>query len=166
VPAPRTPAQPPPVALDIPAIGVRTPLIPLGLRDDGTVAVPPPDPDAPAGWYRHGVAPGTVGAAVLLGHVDSAKDGPAVFYRLRELTPGATVRVERADGSTAVFTVTRTARYRKKAFPTLAVYGPTTRPELRLVTCGGRFDRARRSYRDNLVVYAGLLDVIAPPLSR
>jgi sortase (surface protein transpeptidase) len=134
----------------------------LGLRDDGTVAVPPLDSAAPAGWYRHGATPGAVGAAVILGHVDSAEDGPAVFYRLRLLTAGAIIQVRRADGSTAVFRVTRTSSYRKTAFPTLAVYGPTERAELRLVTCGGSFDRVRRSYRDNLVVYAGLSYVVEP----
>lgn len=157
-----TEPAPLPVGLDIPAIEVHASLMRLGLRDDETVALPPLDSAAPPGWYRHGATPGAVGAAVILGHVDSAKDGPAVFYRLRELTPGATIQIRRTDGSTAVFTVTRKSWYRKNAFPTLAVYGPTDGPELRLVTCGGSFDRLRRTYRDNLVVYADLLHVIEP----
>lgn len=146
----------PPATLQIPAIGVETPLIALGLQRDGTVAVPPLGPTAPAGWYRYGTIPGEPGAAVILGHVDSARDGPAVFYRLRELKPGDLVRVGRADGRTVVFVVTRTARYLKRDFPTDAVYGPVNQPELRLVTCGGSFDRLRGTYRDNLVVYAVL----------
>ncbi|WP_307831235.1 class F sortase [Nucisporomicrobium flavum] len=149
-------AAAPPTILDIPAIGVRTPLLRLGLQSDGTVALPPLGAGSPAGWYRLGAIPGEPGAAVILGHVDSARDGPAVFYRLRELRPGALIRVGRADGSAATFAVTRTARYRKRDFPTEAVYGPVDRPELRLVTCGGSYDRWRRTYRENLVVYAEL----------
>ncbi|WP_127502815.1 class F sortase [Actinoplanes solisilvae] len=164
--APPAAAPPLPVGLDIPVIKVRTSLLRLGLRDDGTVDLPPLDSAAPAGWYRHGAPPGSAGAAVILGHVDSAKDGPAVFYRLRELKPGATVRVRRADGSTAVFTVTRKSWYRKTAFPALEVYGPTDHASLRLVTCGGGFDRGRRSYRDNLVVYADLSHIIEPGPTR
>lgn len=153
-----TAALPPsaPISLEIPAIGVSTSLIELGLQPDGTVRVPPLGRDSPAGWYRDGTTPGATGPAVVLGHVDSAHDGPAVFYRLRELTRGAAVRIHRSDGITAVFTVTRINRYRKDNFPTSAVYGPVDRPVLRLVTCGGSFDRIRRSYRENLVVFADL----------
>ena len=94
-----------------------------------------------------------MGPALLAGHVDS-RSGPAVFYRLRDLAAGARVEVDRSDGTTAAFTVRRTIRTPKAAFPTDAVYSPTPAPELRLVTCGGTFDRAIRSYRDNVVVEA------------
>lgn len=151
--------SPAPAGLEIPAIGVHTPLIPLGLRSDGSVAVPPLGRRSPAGWYRDGPAPGDRGPAVVIGHVDSVRDGPAVFYHLRDLTAGAEVRVTRADGSTAVFAVTRKAWYPKKSFPTRTVYGPTAGPELRLITCGGGFDRIRRGYRENLVVFAVLRGV-------
>lgn len=153
-PAPLGPSVP--VRLDIPAIGVSTPLIALGLNADGTVAVPPLRPDAPAGWYRHLATPGEVGPAVILGHVDTAAAGPAVFHRLRDLRPGDTVTVRRTDGSTAVFTVDRVAQYPKSAFPTDAVYGPVLHAALRLVTCGGTFDAVHREYRGNLIVYATL----------
>ena len=115
----------------------------------------PPDDFDRAGWFTGGAAPGDVGPAVVAGHVDSV-DGPAVFSRLGELGPGAEVLVDREDGTTARFTVTEVARYPKTAFPTEAVYGPTPRAELRLVTCGGEFDRSRRSYVDNVVVTAVL----------
>jgi sortase (surface protein transpeptidase) len=151
-----------PTTLEIPAIGVRTALMPLVLRHDRTIEVPPLGHDSPAGWYRNGPAPGDAGRAVIIGHVDSARDGPAVFYRLRELTPRSLIRVQRADGSEAVFTVTRSDWYPKDSFPTLAVYGPSDRPELRLVTCGGSYDRIRRSYRENLVVSADLLSINGP----
>jgi hypothetical protein len=143
-----------PVRLDIPAIGVHTGLIRLGLRRDGTMAVPPLSRDAPAGWYQHSVTPGEVGPAVILGHVDSARSGPAVFYRLGRLRSGDRITVRRADGSTADFTVTAAARYAKKHFPTADVYGGLPYPGLRLITCGGRFDRSRGSYRDNVIVFA------------
>jgi sortase (surface protein transpeptidase) len=143
-----------PVQLDVPAIGVRTPLMSLGLQEDGTVEVPPLTGSSPAGWYRGLSSPGEAGPAVILGHVDSAKDGPAVFYRLKDLRRGDRISIDRADGSTVSFQVRSVARYPKKRFPTEAVYGPTGRAELRLVTCGGSFDRLRGHYRDNIVVYA------------
>ena len=143
-----------PTRLDVPAIGVSTPLMTLGLNGDGTIAVPPLRTDAPAGWYRYLATPGETGPAVILGHVDTARDGPAVFYRLRELRPGDRVTVQRADGRTAVFTVDRVAQYAKADFPAAAVYGAVDRPVLRLITCGGTFDHLRRTYRGNVIVFA------------
>jgi sortase (surface protein transpeptidase) len=145
-----------PLTLDIPTIGVHSAVMSLGLKPDGTVALPPLTGDAPAGWYKYLATPGESGPAVILGHVDSAKDGPAVFYRLRDLRPGDQVSVDRADGTTARFTVRSIAKYPKNHFPTKAVYGPVSGPELRLVTCGGSFDAVRHRYRDNVVVYASL----------
>jgi len=153
-PAPLGPSVP--VHLDIPAIGVSTSLMALGLNADGTIAVPPLRRDAPAGWYRHLPTPGEIGPAVILGHVDTAQDGPAVFYRLRELHPGDTVTVRRLDGSSAVFTLSQVAAYPKSAFPTEAVYGPLDHPGLRVISCGGTFDPIRREYRGNVVAYATL----------
>jgi sortase (surface protein transpeptidase) len=151
-----------PRTLDIPAIGVHTPLISLGLKPDGTVEVPPLDRDAPAGWYKNLATPGEAGPAVILGHVDSARDGPAVFYRLRDLQPGDRISVGRTDGSKVRFVVRSVARYPKKDFPTAAVYGPSPRAELRLVTCGGSFDALRRHYRDNIVVFAAMTGHTTP----
>jgi sortase (surface protein transpeptidase) len=118
------------------------------------VAIPPLSRDAPAGWYQDSVTPGEDGPAVILGHVDSARSGPAVFYRLGSLRPGDQITVRRADGSTAAFTVTAAARYAKNHFPTADVYGRLPYPGLRLITCGGSFDRSRGSYRDNIVIFA------------
>jgi sortase (surface protein transpeptidase) len=145
-----------PVHLDIPAIGVSTSIMALGLDADGTIAVPPLRRDAPAGWYRYLATPGEVGPAVILGHVDTARDGPAVFYRLRDLRRGDTIAVRRLDGSTAVFTVSQVTRYPKHAFPTEAVYGAVDHPALRLITCGGSFDPIHRQYRGNVIAYAAL----------
>lgn len=140
-----------PVRLRIPAIGVDTALTRLGV--DGTGALVPPAEFDRAGWFTGGPAPGDVGPAVLAGHVDS-RTGPAVFWRLRDLRPGQEVEVDRADGTAVRFTVTGVTRSAKADFPTEAVFGPTPRAELRLVTCGGEFDRSRRSYTDNVVVTA------------
>jgi sortase (surface protein transpeptidase) len=140
-----------PVSLDIPAIGVHTPLVRLHLDGAGAL-VPPADFDL-AGWYSGGPAPGQPGPAVLAGHVDS-RAGPAVFYRLGQLAPGEEVLVHRADGSTLRYLVAATVRYPKARFPTGLVYAPVPDTELRLITCGGTFDRQRRSYRDDIVVSA------------
>ncbi|MGY1821051.1 class F sortase [Geodermatophilus sp. SYSU D00079] len=138
-----------PLRVRVPAIGVDSALVRLGV--DATGALVPPAEYDRAGWFPGAPAPGDVGPAVVAGHVDS-HEGPGVFWRLRELAAGDEVLVDRDDGTTARFVVTGVARYAKDAFPTAAVYGPTPRAELRLVTCGGEFDRARRSYTDNVVV--------------
>ena len=143
----------PPVRLVIPAIGVATRLVRLGLEADGAMAVPADY--GRAGWFAEGPAPGQVGPAVIAGHVDS-RTGPAVFYRLRGLRPGQAVLVERADGTRLRFVVEQARSYPKASFPTADVFGPVPSAALRLITCGGDFDRARGSYRDNLVVFAGL----------
>ncbi|XVQ07094.1 class F sortase [Spirillospora sp. CA-255316] len=142
-----------PVRVDVPSIGVRAPLTRLGLEPDGSVQVPAADRPGEAGWYEGGPTPGERGPAVLLGHVDSAK-GAAVFYDLGRLRPGQRVEVGRADGRVAVFTVESVERVSKDRFPTQRVYGPLGHAGLRLVTCGGAFDETRRSYRDNIIVYA------------
>ena len=147
------PAAAVPVRVRIPAIGVDSDLADLGVDAAGAL-VPPADFDR-AGWFAAGPVPGEVGPAVIAGHVDS-RSGPAVFFRLREMAVGDPVLVERGDGTTAHFTVTRVARHPKDAFPTADVYGPTPDAELRLITCGGEFDRADRSYLDNVIVYADL----------
>ena len=147
-----------PVSFRIPALGVGSDLLDLGLQDDGTVEVPPLDAVDVAGWYRGSPAPGAIGPAVLLGHVDSAEQGPGVFFELGALTPGAEVEVVREDGTVAVFAVDRVERYAKADFPTLRVYGNTPDPQLRLITCGGEFDPVARSYEDNIVAYATLVD--------
>lgn len=145
------PAALAPVSLLVPRLGISTGLVRLGLLADGTMAVPA-SADV-AGWYTGGPAPGQTGPAVLAGHVDS-RSGPGVFYRLRNARPGDTVVVRRADRRELRFTVTDVQRFAKAAFPTDRVYGATPFPELRLVTCGGSFDYAKRHYRDNVVVFA------------
>jgi sortase (surface protein transpeptidase) len=144
---------PAPTRLAIPAIKVDTAVVRLGLNPDNTIEVPS-DPNQ-AGWYTNGPAPGEQGPAVILGHLDSVT-GPAVFYRLSALRTGSQVVVSREDGSRATFVVQRVASYPVDSFPTADVYGATTDPELRLITCGGQYSLAQRRYLQNVVVFAVL----------
>jgi len=114
-----------------------------------------PSSTAVAGWYTGSPRPGTVGAAVIAGHVDS-RSGLGIFFWLRELRRGDRVYVGRADGTMAVFAVTAVRKFAKDLFPTAAVYGSVPDPELRLITCGGVFDRSLGSYLSNVVVFARL----------
>ncbi len=140
-----------PARLRVPALGVDSPLVHLGVAPDRSIEVP--GDFHTAGWFAAGPRPGQPGPAVILGHVDS-KAGPGVFYRLGALPVGAEIVVDRADGSTIDFRVRSTEHVAKTAFPTDLVYAPSLEPSLRLVTCGGVFDRARGSYLDNVIVYA------------
>lgn len=159
-PTTTTPPPPPPavdapaaepVRIEIPRIGVSAPVIPLGLDPAGALEVPTHFADT--GWWTDGPEPGEKGPAVIAGHVDSTR-GTAVFYRLRELQPGDTITVHRADTSKVEFVVDRLAQHPKTAFPTDAVYNPTPGSELRLITCGGAFDRSTGHYVDNQIVFA------------
>jgi sortase (surface protein transpeptidase) len=144
----------PPVALTIPAIGIRTRLIRLGLTASGALEVPPTT--AVAGWYSGSPLPGAIGSAVIAGHVDS-RSGSGVFFRLHLLRPHDQIYVTEADGTVAVFRVNVVRSYPKTQFPTGAVYGPTPDAQLRVITCGGSFDPALGSYLSNVVVYATLV---------
>jgi len=149
-----------PVALDIPAIGVQSTLLHLGLTAEHRLEVPAPGADYnKAAWYKHSATPGSLGPAILLGHVDSAAEGPSVFYRLGDLQPQDRVLVTRADGQVAVFRVDGIGQYPKDDFPTALVYGETDHAALRLITCGGVFDRGTGHYLDNIVVFATLVGV-------
>jgi len=143
-----------PLSVEIPAIGVSTgDLVRLGLIADRALEVP--SDAVTAGWFTLSPTPGEVGPSVIAGHVNYASV-PGVFVRLHEMDPGDTITVDRADGTSAIFTTYQVDRYPKSAFPTEDVYGNTQAPELRLITCGGSFDEASGEYRDNVVVYAKL----------
>jgi hypothetical protein len=98
----------------------------------------------------------------MVGHVDS-RAGPGVFWRLRDLRPQQLIVVTRADARVVTFAVDRVERYPKGDFPTVRVYGNTDgQVGLRLITCGGVFDRSTGHYRDNVVVFAHLVAVSRP----
>ncbi len=147
-----------PIALDIPSIGVHSVLQYVGLNADHTLQVPQPGPYYnDAAWYKYSSTPGALGPAVIVGHVDTAPQGPSVFYSLGRLKPGDRVMVSRGDGRVAVFRVSGVREYSKDHFPTKLVYGQTNFAALRLITCGGAFDSTTGHYVDNIVVYASLV---------
>ena len=149
-----------PITIQIPVIAASAPVDPLGLNRDGTLQVP--TDFGRAGYYTGRPPPGATGPAIIVAHVDS-KSGPAVFARLRELKPGAEVTVTRADRSAVIFVVDRVESHRKNAFPTNAVYDPTPGSTLRLITCGGSFDRRAGHYRDNVIAFAHYKTLTSPP---
>ena len=159
-PGPATPDAPvvmtasAPVRVEIAAIGVDSDLMELGIAEDGTLEVPPTG--FPAGWFTGGPTPGELGPAVIAGHIDWIT-GPGVFYRLGSLAPGDDIRVTRADGTVATFRTVRVAQFPKDAFPTELVYGDIDHAGLRLISCGGAFNRGTGHYEDNIVVFADLL---------
>ncbi|MFG2575902.1 class F sortase [Streptomyces sp. NPDC048481] len=144
-----------PVGLRIPAIGVDTPVMRLGLAADRSVQVPPVERHDRAGWYEHSPTPGRTGPSVILGHVTVGRYGDGVFRRLDRLHRGDRIAVRLENGTTAAFAVTRVRTVDKAGFPTAEVYGNVGRPELRLITCGG--PRTGDGYRDNVIVFAALV---------
>ncbi|MBA3430393.1 MAG: class F sortase [Actinobacteria bacterium] len=142
-----------PERVRIPSIGVSAPVIDLVLNPDGTLEVP--ESFSVTGWWSGGAMPGEVGPAVIVGHVDS-RTGPAVFYRLRDIEPGRFIEIVGTDGSSMKFRVERVEQHPKNAFPTERVYRETAEPELRLITCGGVFNRSTGHYLDNIIVFASL----------
>ncbi|MGI5458368.1 class F sortase [Streptomyces sp. CA-249302] len=143
-----------PVRLRIPAIGVDTPVMELGLAGDGSVQVPPIEAHDRAGWYEHSPTPGRTGPSVILGHVTVGAYGDGVFRHLGELHRGGKIDVRLKNGTTAEFTVTDVRTVAKADFPSDEVYGNVDRPELRLITCGGK--RTGDGYLDNVIVFAVL----------
>jgi LPXTG-site transpeptidase (sortase) family protein len=143
-----------PVKVAVPAIFIEAPVTGLDLDKKGRLGAPPLSKPKLVGWYRKGPSPGEAGTSLLVGHRDTAT-GPAIFLNLNALRRGDTVKVTRADKRTAVFTVDQVKTYTKDEFPDEKVYGATGRPELRLLTCGGRFDK-KKGYSANVVVFAHL----------
>ncbi|MFI1506712.1 class F sortase [Streptomyces sp. NPDC020597] len=146
-----------PRRVDIPELGVQAPVVARGLDRDGAVDPPPFDQAGVVGWYAGGAKPGARGAALLVGHVDT-ETRPAVFYKLSTLRGGETVRVVRDDGKVAEFTVDDVEVVPRDRFDARLAYGAhrTGRAELRLITCGGVFDRSSHSYTANVIVSAYL----------
>lgn len=153
-PPPFSMASSPPVAVRSSATGIDSNLLKVGLNADGSIEVP--TTYSQAAWYSLGPTPGALGPAVIIGHVDSYR-GPGVFFNLGATRPGQMIAVTRADGTTANFRVDAVNSYTKDQFPTDTVYGPINYAGLRLITCGGTFDKQTRSYDNNTVVFASLV---------
>jgi sortase (surface protein transpeptidase) len=156
-----------PVSIRIPAIGVRSQVLPIGLAKDGSLAVPQPGPNLDkAAWFRNSPTPGQPGPSIIEGHVDSSA-GPSVFFTLGAVRPGDRVHVTRADGTEVVFTVDAVRDYPKSGFPTATVYGAKDlgTPALRLITCSD-FNARTRHHTGNEVVFAHLTATHRPASSR
>lgn len=146
-----------PVAVRIPSIGVDSAVHGLGLNDQGSLEVPSGERYDEVAWYDGSPTPGEVGPAVLEGHVTGSGHTPSVFFELGDVRPGDSVEVDREDGSTATFEVTRVESAPKADFPRIDVYGATAGPELRVITCGGTYDEGARRHLDNVIVFAELV---------
>ncbi|MFF7573902.1 class F sortase [Streptomyces sp. NPDC008061] len=144
-----------PTKLQIPSIAVKAPFTPLSIGANGQLNPPPPNDTNLVGWYKGGVTPGERGSAIVAGHVDTTT-GPAVFLQLQFVKQGATVDITRADGSVATFKVDSVEKFSKANFPNDLVYADTPDAQLRLITCGGTYDRKAKDYKDNVVVFAHL----------
>ncbi|MET8047986.1 MULTISPECIES: class F sortase [unclassified Streptosporangium] len=141
-----------PSRIDIPSLGIKAPLMKLGVKD-GRIELPPYEKPNTAGWVKDSAVPGDEGSAVILGHVDT-KTAPAVFYKLKEMREGQVIKVVRSDGKVAQYRVDTIEQISKSRFPADKVY---LEDGLRLITCGGTFDWDNHEYRDNLIVYATLV---------
>ncbi|NAZ88419.1 class F sortase, partial [Kineococcus indalonis] len=150
-PAPPAPVAAP-VALRVADLGIDAPVDPVGVTGDGAVQVPADG--ARAGWYRFGPVPGEGGSAVLVGHVDTARDGPGALHPLARAEAGQVVEVVLADGTARRFAVTARREVAKAELPVQELFERTGPARLVLVTCGGEFDEQARSYASNVVVAA------------
>jgi len=140
----------------IPSINIDAPIIDVNLDATGLIEAPPAEDPNLAGWYQNGIAPGQLGTAVVVGHVDN-NSGPAVFYGLGSLQKGHRVEVTRYDGRVGVFEVYGVEVFSKNDFPGPRVYGDTGHAELRVITCGGAYSKAG-GYDGNVVVFARLVE--------
>lgn len=148
-----------PARLTIPTIGVDAAVESVGLTPEGLMDVPKDFNDV--AWYHLGPRPGEPGNAVIDGHVDSAVEGTAVFWKLHSLVPGDVIVVTGDDGTDYRFVVTETAAYDDADAPLARIYGPADGAHLNLVTCdaASSFDRHIGSYQGSYVIYT---DAIAP----
>jgi sortase (surface protein transpeptidase) len=146
-----------PTHIDIPAINVSARMLSLGVNEKNELAVPPIEKADQASWYKLGPSPGELGSAVILGHVDSVKKGPAVFFNVGKLKAGDVITVARKDGSKPIFKVDSVQSFPKAEFPTELVYDQSHEPTLKLITCGGDFDKKNRNYLSNVIVFATLI---------
>lgn len=161
VPSPSASRTPPglprsePKRISIPTIAVNAPFTPLSIGPSGQLNAPPANDMNLVGWFKDGATPGERGTSVVAGHVDT-KTGPAVFLLLRTLKAGNKVDITRADGAVATFKVDSVETFSKSRFPSDRVYADNGTAQLRLITCGGVYDKKAKDYKDNVVVFAHL----------
>lgn len=156
-PSTAPPGLPPsePERISIKSIAVDAPFTPLAIGPSGQLNAPPANDPNLAGWFKDGATPGERGTSVVAGHVDT-KTGPAVFLLLSTLKAGNTVDITREDGSVVTFKVDSVETFSKADFPNDRVYADKGSAQLRLITCGGLYDKKAKDYKDNVVVFAHL----------
>ncbi|SCE15191.1 class F sortase [Streptomyces sp. PalvLS-984] len=145
-----------PSRLSIRSIAVDAPFTPLSIGSSGQLDAPPANDPNLVGWFKDGATPGERGTSVVAGHVDT-KTGPAVFLLLSTLKAGNTVDITREDGKVASFKVDTVETFSKADFPSDRVYSDNGTAQLRLITCGGLYDKKAKDYKDNVVVFAHLV---------
>jgi len=154
-----------PLHVRIASIGVDAPLVPVGIEDDGAMEIP--EDVREIGWYDPdaglGVVPGSVGTAVLAGHVDSRSQGRGALYDLRDLRAGDTIEIDLSDGTSQAWLITDVIQYPKDVLPYDELFVWSGPERLAIITCGGEFDRTSRSYTDNIVVYAVPVSAASAP---
>ena len=152
-PVPGSAGHGPPVRVTVQGVGISAPVVPVGIDRTGDVAIP--EQVDTVGWYRWGPAPGAKsGSVVLVGHVDSAEQGEGAFFDLHGVAAGARITVTMRDHHRFVYRTVAREEFPKSSVPLDALFARTGAPRLTLITCGGSFDSAARSYRDNIVVTA------------
>lgn len=144
-----------PTHITIASVGIDADMISVGRDANGAIEMPPLF-DWTTGWYQDSPTPGEIGPAIVVGHVDNYK-GISVFWRLRYVSAGDIVQITRADGSVVKFRITALKQFDQSNFPTQEVYGNINYAGLRLITCGGAFDRTTGQYTQNTVVYGILI---------
>ncbi|MFE4692764.1 class F sortase [Streptomyces sp. NPDC056749] len=144
-----------PKRISIKSIAVDAPFTPLAIGPSGQLDAPPANDANLAGWFKNGATPGERGTSVVAGHVDT-RTGPAVFLLLSTLKAGNTVDITRDDGVVATFEVDSVETFSKADFPDERVYADKGTAQLRLITCGGVYDKKKKDYEDNVVVFAHL----------
>lgn len=150
LPAPAVVVAPERLTMD--GLGVDAPVVEVGVDEDGLVDVP--DDGSLVGWYRWSAAPGGPGTTVLVGHVDTAADGPGALFDLARTEAGQRLQMRSTDGSVRAYAVVSLQSYPKTALPAAELFRRDGDPALVVVTCGGPFDRATRTYAENVVVTA------------
>ncbi|MEU8707411.1 class F sortase [Streptomyces sp. NPDC048565] len=147
-----------PRRISIKSIAVDAPFTPLSIGSSGQLDAPPANDPNLVGWFKDGATPGERGTSVVAGHVDT-KTGPAVFLLLSTLKAGNSVDITRQDGATATFKIDSVETFSKADFPNDRVYSDNGTAQLRLITCGGVYDKKKKDYKDNVVVFAHLASV-------
>lgn len=141
--------------ITIPSINVSANIISVGLTADGAMAAPETAWDV--GWYNQSALPGTDKGALLLdGHVNNTLNTPGVFFKLAALKKGDAITLERGDGAEISYTIvgveqTPTEKVDMARMMQSAEQG---KQGLNIISCGGVYDHAKRTFVDRVLVFA------------